>query len=203
MKNVTRTVFAAALAALAPTLSAETYNLDSAHSKAQFAVRHMMVSTVRGDFSKVQGLVVFDPKDAATSHVEITIDANSINTGEPQRDGHLKSPDFFDTHKYPTLKFVSTKVVKQAGGKYLLAGNLTMHGVTKPVTLAVEPTAEVKDPMKPGAYRMGATAMAKVNRKDFGLTWNKALETGGVLIGEDVAITIDVELVRGAAVGTK
>jgi polyisoprenoid-binding protein YceI len=171
-----------------------TYEIDSTHSAVHFSVRHLMVSNVRGEFSKVSGTVKYDPNKPETSTAEATIDANSISTRDPQRDGHLKSPDFLDTEKFPSITFRSKKVeIEQGGGK--VTGDLTIHGVTREVTLEVEgPTPEVKDPW--GKQRIGASATAKISRKDFGLTWNAALETGGVMIGDEVKITIDVEVVR-------
>jgi len=171
-----------------------TYEIDSTHSAVHFSVRHLMVSNVRGEFSKVSGTVKYDPDKPETSTAEATIDANSISTRDPQRDVHLKSPDFLDTEKFPSITFRSKKVeIEQGGGK--VTGDLTIHGVTREVTLEVEgPTPEVKDPW--GKQRIGASATAKISRKDFGLTWNAALETGGVMIGDEVKITIDVEVVR-------
>lgn len=171
---------------------ASEYDVDSAHSSAQFSVKHMMVSNVRGAFSKVTGKANIDEKDITKSTVEATIDATTVNTNEPKRDEHLRSPDFFDTAKYPTITFKSTKV-EQAGQNLKVTGDLTLHGVTKPVVLDVEGfTAEAKDPW--GNTKRGGTATTKINRKDFGLGWNKALETGGVVVGEEVAITLDLEL---------
>jgi polyisoprenoid-binding protein YceI len=183
----------AALVLAAPSFAfAAEYVIDSGHSSADFAVKHMMVSNVRGNFSKVSGAINIDEKDITKSTVEATIDATTINTNEPKRDEHLRSPDFFDTAKYPTISFKSTKV-EQAGSNLKVTGDLTMHGVTKPVVLDVEGfTAEAKDPW--GNVKRGGTATTKLNRKDFGLTWNKALETGGMLVGEDIAVTIELEL---------
>lgn len=192
MKLIQTAVIAAAIAA--PSFAfAASYEVDSSHSSAGFSVKHLMVSNVRGEFGKVTGTVNVDDKDISKSTVEATIDVSTINTREPKRDEHLKSPDFFDVAKYPTITFKSTSV-KQAGeGKLEVVGNLTMHGVTKPVTLAVEgPAKESKDPW--GNIKTGATATTKLNRKEFGLGWNKALETGGVVVGDEVAVTIDLEL---------
>lgn len=180
----------------APALLAQKYTIDPSHTKAQFAVRHLMVSTVRGEFTKVQGWVEYDEKKPEAIRIEATIDAASINTGEPKRDEHLKSPDFFDVAKFPAITFRSKSARRTANG-LAVTGDLTMHGVTKEIVLNVEgPTPEVRDPW--GNYRRGATATAKVNRKDFGLTWNAVLETGGVAVGDEVTITIDVEAVRQA-----
>jgi len=182
--------------AAAPAALAQSYTIDGAHSKAQFSVRHMMVSNVRGEFTKMKGTIDYDEKNPAAIRIEATIDAASINTGEPKRDEHLKSPDFFDVAKYPAITFRSKSARKTAGG-LAVTGDLTIHGVTKEVVLQVEgPSAEVRDPW--GNLRRGATAATKINRKDFGLTWNAALETGGVVVGEEVSITIDVEAVRPA-----
>ena len=174
--------------------SAATYDIDPAHTRVEFAVKHMMVSTVRGDFTKVSGTVTLDDKDLRKSSVHATIEAASITTGVDKRDAHLRSPDFFDVTKFPTLTFKSTKVEKAKDG-YTLHGELTMHGVTKPIVLEVDaPATEVKDMM--GTWKRGATATATLNRKDFGLNWNKALESGGVLVSDTVNVTIELELNR-------
>lgn len=172
-----------------------TYAIDPAHSSVHFSVRHLMVSNVRGEFTKLTGTVKFDPEKPETSTIEAIIDATSISTRDPQRDGHLKSPDFLDTEKFPTITFRSKKVeIVSGGGK--VTGDLTIHGVTREIVLDVEgPTPEIKDPW--GKQRIGASATAKLSRKDFGLTWNAALETGGVMVGDEVKITLDVEVVRG------
>lgn len=172
---------------------ASAWDIDSSHSSAQFSIKHLMVSNVRGEFSKLTGTLNLDDKDITKSSVDVSIDANTISTREAKRDAHLKSPDFFDTAKFPTLTFKSKKVEKAGEGKLKVTGDLTIHGVTKEVVLSVDgPTPEIKDPF--GGVRRGATATAKINRKDFGLNWNKALEAGGVLVGEEVNITLDVEL---------
>ena len=171
-----------------------TYVIDPAHSGAHFSVRHMMITNVRGEFTKVSGKIVWDPENPAATSVEAEIDVNSINTREPQRDGHLRSPDFFDVEKFPQIVFRSTRVAP--GGDGLLAtGDLTIHGVTRSVVLNVEgPTPEARDPW--GATRIGASAGTKINRKDFGLNWNSTLETGGVLVGDEVKISLEVEGIR-------
>jgi polyisoprenoid-binding protein YceI len=174
--------------------AATTYNIDSSHSSAQFSVRHLMISNVKGEFTKVTGSIVYDAANPAASRVEAVIDAATISTREPKRDAHLKSPDFFDTARYPTLSFKSRNVWK-SGGKLQVKGDLTLHGVTREVVLAVDgPTPEQKDPW--GNTRIGATATTSISRSAFGLTWNKALETGGVMVGDDVSITIDLEAVK-------
>jgi polyisoprenoid-binding protein YceI len=172
-----------------------TYNIDPQHSAAQFKVRHMMIANVKGEFDKVSGTVEFDPANLAVSKVEATIDVGSISTRETDRDNHLKSPDFLDAAKFPTITFKSTSVAAAGGGEYKVTGDLTIHGVTKSVVLAVESISdEVKDPW--GFQRRGATAATRINRSDFGLTFNMVLEAGGVMVGEHVDITLDVEMTR-------
>jgi polyisoprenoid-binding protein YceI len=175
-------------------MSQITYAIDPTHSSVHFSVRHLMVSNVRGEFTKVSGTIQFDPQNPAASTVQASIDATSINTRDDQRDGHLKSADFLDVEKFPTIAFKSTKIEARGdGGK--ITGDLTIHGVTRPITLTVEgPSQEIKDPW--GNQRIGASATAKLSRKDFGLTWNAALETGGVMVGDEVKITLDLEAVR-------
>lgn len=155
----------------------------------------MMISWVTGEFGRVTGAVEFDPADPAQSHVEATIDAATLSTREAQRDRHLKSGDFLDVGRYPAITFSSTKVSPAGESAYKVDGELTIRGVTRPVTLAVDSvTAEIKDP--DGRLRRGASARTRIARKDFGLTWNAVLESGGFVVGDDVDITIDVELVR-------
>ncbi|MGO9241749.1 MAG: YceI family protein [Terriglobales bacterium] len=185
------------LSALAlPALAAE-YSIEPAHSAAQFSVRHLMVSNVKGEFKKLSGKVVYDEANPAATVVEATLDVSTINTGEPARDKHLKSADFFDLDKYPTMSFVSTSA-RQTSQGIDVSGNLTIHGVTKAVVLHVSDISkEIKDPM--GLLRRGATATTVVNRHDFGMVWNKNLDGGGVVVGEEVNITIDIEVVRKPA----
>jgi polyisoprenoid-binding protein YceI len=172
-----------------------TWKIDPAHSSADFKVKHMMISHVKGSFAGITGTLTEHAVDASLSSVDASIDLTTINTGDAQRDGHLKSPDFFDAEKFPTMTFQSKTVTKKGEGEYAVAGDLTIHGVTKPATFAVEgPSAPGKDPW--GNTRIGLSATTKINRKDFGLGWNAALETGGVLVGEDVAITLDVEFIK-------
>ncbi|HWV39314.1 MAG TPA: YceI family protein [Vulgatibacter sp.] len=182
----------------APALSfAAPYQIDPSHSNAHFKVRHMMVTTVRGEFTKLAGTVQFDPAKPEAVAIDATIDATTIDTREPKRDDHLKSPDFFDVAKHPTITFKSKSAKSKGKGKLAVTGDLTMRGVTKEVVLGVEGLdAEVKDPW--GNMRIGAVATTKVNRKDFGLNWNQALEAGGVLVGDEVDIVIDVELIKQA-----
>lgn len=171
------------------------YKIDPAHSSAQFIVRHMMITNVRGGFRSVQGMIEYDSADPRQSRVDVVIDANSINTGDEQRDTHLKSGDFLDTAKYPAITFKSTKITPGGQGEWKIAGDLTIHGITKPVTLNAEgPTPEAKDPF--GNTRIGASATAKIKRSDFGLTWNPAVETGGILVGDDLKIELDISAIR-------
>jgi polyisoprenoid-binding protein YceI len=197
MKTLLKSTVAAAALVLPSLALATTYELDPQHTAADFTVRHMMVSNVRGEFGKVTGTLNLDDKDITKSTVEVTIDANSINTREPKRDAHLKSADFFDVAKYPALTFKSTKVEKAGDNKLKVTGDLTMHGVTKTVVLDVDgPSKEMKDPG--GNMRIGAGATTKVNRKDYGLMWNMALESGGVLVGDEVTINLSMEAVKKA-----
>jgi polyisoprenoid-binding protein YceI len=174
-----------------------TYQIDSAHTHAQFKVRHLMISNVKGDFDKVTGTVTIDDENPSASSINITVDVASVSTREPQRDAHLKSADFFDVEKFPTMTFVSKGVVKSGDDSYEVVGDLTIHGVTRTVDLNVEDvTPEVKDPF--GLYRRGASAKATILRSDFELKYNSILETGGVAIGDQVHITIDTEFTRQA-----
>lgn len=171
---------------------ATEWTLDPSHTAAQFSVKHMKISTVRGQFDKLTGTVNLDDKDLTKSTVNVTIDANSINTREPKRDAHLRSPDFFEVAKYPTLTFQSTKVEK-AGDKLLVTGDLTIRGISKPVVLTVEgPSPAVKNPW--GVPVRVISATGKLNRLDYGLKWNKALEAGGFLVGDEITLIIDGEL---------
>ncbi|PYT48951.1 MAG: protein yceI precursor [Acidobacteria bacterium] len=185
---------AAALSLPAPAANSN-WQIDPAHSSAQFSVRHMAISTVRGAFSKVTGSVVFDDKDVSKSTVEVTIDANSVDTRVPDRDNDLRSEKFFDVVHYPSITFKSKRVEQAAPGKLKVTGDLTIRGTTKEVVLDVEgPTAPMKDPW--GNTRNAATATTKINRQDFGVKWNATLDNGGVVVGDDVSIIIDVELVK-------
>src|SRR5665213_3276994 len=174
-----------------------TYQIDPAHSAAQFKVRHMMIANVKGEFDKVSGTVNFDPANPSASTVEAIIDVASISTRDEQRDAHLKSADFFDVEKFPTINFKSKKVTASGSDSFSLTGDLTIHGVTKEVELKVEElTEEAKDPW--GNMRRGAEAKTRINRKEFGMTFNMALDAGGFVVGEDIDITIDVELIHQA-----
>jgi polyisoprenoid-binding protein YceI len=175
-----------------------TWQIDPAHSAAQFSVRHMMVSTVRGTFEKMSGTVLWDGKDITTASVEATIETASITTREPKRDAHLKSADFFDAAKFPRLTFKSVKIEPAGPGKAKMTGDLTIRGATKRAVFDVEgPTPPIKDPY--GNARVGATATTKINRQDFGVSWNGVLDAGGVVVGDEVTITVDIEIVRKAA----
>ena len=195
MKNIIvsiSTIIAMALPAFA---FASTWTIDPDHSNVGFKVRHLMVSNVKGSFEKHTGTVEINDKDITKSKVEVSIDTNSINTNVQKRDEHLRSADFFDVAKYPTMTFVSKKVAKAGKDKLKVTGDLTLHGITKQVVLDVEgPTKESKDPW--GNIRKGATATTKINRKDFGLVWNAALETGGVAVGDEIAIILEIEMIR-------
>jgi polyisoprenoid-binding protein YceI len=195
---------AISVAALAATLSlpaaaaTSRWQIDPNHSAAQFAVRHLAISTVRGAFTKVSGTIQLDDKDISKSSVEVTIDADSVDTRVLNRDKDLRSDHFFDVQKYPTITFKSTKVEQVEPGKLKVTGDLTIHGVTKPVVLDVEgPTAAVKDPW--GNQRAAANATTKINRQDYGVKWNATMDGGGLVVGDDVAITIDVEMVQKPA----
>jgi polyisoprenoid-binding protein YceI len=171
------------------------YQIDPQHTAAHFKVRHMMISNVKGEFSGITGVINLHPADLAASHVEATINAATVSTREPQRDKHLKSADFLDVGRYPVITFRSTKIISSGDGSYALTGDLTIRGVTREVMLQVESlTPEIRDP--DGQFRRGASASTGIERKDFGLTWNAVLESGGFLVGDDVDITIDVEMVR-------
>ncbi len=188
---------AAAIFALALPLvaSASTWTIDPEHSNVGFKVRHLMVSNVRGNFEKHSGTVDINDKDITKSKVAVTIDTASINTNVAKRDTHLRSADFFDVAKYPTMTFVSKRVAKAGKDRLKVTGDLTLHGVTREVVLDVEgPSLESKDPW--GNVRRGASASTTINRKDFGLLWNKALESGGVVVGDEVTITLEIEMIK-------
>lgn len=187
---------AAVLCLVAPgILHAAPWEFDPEHTGVQFKVRHLMVSSVRGEFEKVTGKIVYDEADVTKSAADITINSASINTRVAKRDEHLRSPDFLDVAKYPAITFKSKRVEKAGNGALKMTGDLTIRGVMKEVVLTVEgPTPAIKDPW--GNRRVGGQATAKIHRKDFGLVWNKALETGEVVVGDEVEITIDVEIYR-------
>lgn len=174
-----------------------TWNIDTSHSGAHFTVRHMVVSKVRGAFSRWQGTLAFDEQNPEASKVSVQIEAASIDTREGKRDAHLRSADFFDVAQYPTLSFESTKVEKVEGNTYRVTGDLTIHGITKQVVLDADYLGAGKDPW--GNDRVGFEASTSINRKDFGLSWNQALEAGGVLVGDKIEISLDVEAVKAQA----
>jgi polyisoprenoid-binding protein YceI len=187
---------AAALSLPAGATTSE-WRIDPQHSSAQFSVRHMAISTVRGAFSKVNGTILLDDKDLSKSTVNVTIDVSTVDTREPDRDNDLRSDKFFDVAHFPTMTFKSKKVEQLATGKLKVTGDLTIRGTTKEVVLDVEgPTAPVKDPW--GNVRAAATATSKVNRQDFGVKWNATLDNGGVVVGDEVNITIDAEMIKQA-----
>jgi polyisoprenoid-binding protein YceI len=195
MKNIIVFISTIIVLALPAFASATTWTIDPDHSNVGFKVRHLMVSNVKGNFDKHTGVVEINDKDITKSKVEVSIDTNSINTNVQKRDEHLRSADFFDVAKYPAMTFVSKKVAKAGKDKLKVTGDLTLHGITRQVVLDVEgPTKESKDPW--GNIRKGATATTKINRKDFGLVWNAALETGGVAVGEEITITLEIEMIR-------
>ena len=175
-----------------------TWQIDPQHSSAQFAVRHLGLSTVRGAFSKLSGTMVLDDQDITKSSVEVTIDVNTVDTREPDRDKDLRSERFFDVAHFPTMTFKSKKVEQVAPGKLRLTGELTIRGTSREVTLDVDgPSAAVKDPW--GNQRLAATATTKINRQDYGVKWNAKLDNGGVVVGDDVNITLDVEMIQKPA----
>ena len=171
-----------------------TWNIDPAHSQVEFAVRHMMITTVRGRFPDVKGTVVTEGEDLTTARVDVTIAAHSVDTREPQRDAHLKSADFFDAEQHAAITFKSTGVTGVRGDRLTVTGDLTIRGVTRGVTLDVTVEGTARDPW--GGERAGYSATTKINRSDFGLTWNQALEAGGILVGDEIKITLDLELVK-------
>lgn len=174
---------------------AATWVIDPEHSSVGFKVKHLMVSNVKGNFEKYSGNVEIDEKDITKSRVKVSIDTNSINTNVKKRDDHLRSADFFDVVRFPTMTFVSKKIARVGKDTLKVTGDLTLHGVTKEVALDVTgPSQEIKDPW--GTIRKGATASGKINRKDFGLSWNAALESGGVVVGDEVTITLEIEMIR-------
>lgn len=198
----TATTLAVALAGAPALAQTATYEIDPGHSSATFKVRHLMVSNVRGELGKITGKVVFDEHDVNRSSVEASIDASTINTRDQKRDDHLRSPDFLDVKKNPTITFKSKRVRKGKGASLLVTGDLTIRGVTRETTLEVEGIGapEVRDPW--GNLKRGASATTKINRKDFGMTFNIPLGGGGVVVGDEVSIALDVELGRKAATTT-
>jgi polyisoprenoid-binding protein YceI len=194
--RISKTAIVIALLAALPVLAhADTWQIDPMHTNVEFTVRHMMISNVKGQFTKTSGTVTVNGSDPTSAQIDATIDATSIDTRVERRDNDLKGPNFLDVAKYPTITFKSSKVEAAGPGKWKVTGDLTLHGVTKLVVLDVEATGTpIKDPM--GNTRAGASATTKINRKDFGLSYNKALEAGGVMVGDEVAISIDVEAIK-------
>jgi polyisoprenoid-binding protein YceI len=195
MKSVIAAITAIIALALPLAASASTWTIDPDHTNVGFKVRHLMVSNVRGNFEKESGVIELNDQDITKSKVEVTIDTRSVNTNVQKRDDHLRSADFLNVAAYPTMSFVSKKVAKAGKDRLKVTGNLTLHGVTREVVLDVEgPSQESKDPW--GNIRRGASASTTINRKDFGLVWNKALETGGVVVGDEVNITLEIEMIK-------
>jgi polyisoprenoid-binding protein YceI len=196
MSSIVRAV--ALALTLAPALAfgqVSTWTFDSAHSHASFAVRHMVISNVRGDLGKITGTLTLDEKDVTKSTVEATIDVTAIDTREPKRDEHLKSPDFFDVAKFPNITFKSTKVAKAGKDGLKVTGDLTIRGTTKQVVLDVKgPTAEMTDPYK--NVRRGVSATTKINRMDYGVSFSAVLEGGGAVVGNEVNVEIEAELIK-------
>ena len=187
----------AAVLSLPAGAATSEWKIDPQHSSAQFSVRHLAISTVRGAFSKVTGTLELDDNDITKSTVDVTIDVSTVDTREPDRDKDLRSEKFFDVAHYPSITFKSRKIQQIAPGKLKVTGDLTIHGTTKEVVLDVEgPTAPVKDPW--GNVRAAATSTTRLNRQDFGVKWNATLDNGGVVVGDDVNITIDVEMIKQA-----
>lgn len=194
------TLLALSLAPALALAAESTWNLDASHSNAGFAIRHLVVSTVRGNFTKFTGTLKLDEADVTKSTVEATLDVASVDTRVADRDAHLKSPDFFDVAKYPTMTFRSTKVVAAGKDKLAVTGDLTLHGVTRPVTLEVTTSPEVKGMF--GETRRAFAATGKIDRKDFGLTWSKLVEAGPVL-GDEVTLTLEIEAVKDQKTASK
>jgi polyisoprenoid-binding protein YceI len=194
--RVSALVLAMAVPSFAQT---ETWKVDPAHSKAVFSVRHLGISTVRGEFSGASGEAQIDDKDATKSQISVSLDVATVNTGQSGRDNDLKSANFFDAAQFPTMSFKSKNVSKAADGHLKLAGDLTIHGVTKEVTFDIDgPTPAINDPFGKGGFRRGASATAKINRKDFGILWNHLMDSGGLVVSDEVSITIDLEFVKKA-----
>lgn len=188
----------AAILAVSSPAATTTWQVDPAHTAAGFSVKHMMIATVRGQFKGVTGTVNWDDQDISNSIVDVTIDANTVDTGEPKRDADLKSANFFDVAHYPTITFKSTKIERISAAKMKVAGNLTIHGITKPVVLDVEgPSGAIKDPY--GNTRVALNATTTVNRMDYGVKWNAKMDGGGIVVGDDVNINIDLEMIKKEA----
>jgi polyisoprenoid-binding protein YceI len=185
--------------AVQPVATRSTWTVDPVHTSAEFGIRHLMITTVRGRFTDVQGTVVTDDADPAKGSVEVTIGAASIDTREAQRDAHLRSADFFDVEKHPTITFRSTAIRDLSDDDFKVVGDLTIHGVTRQVVLDATSEGRARDPW--GGDRAGFHATTKIKRSDFGLTWNQLLEAGGLTVADDVKITLEVQLVKKADQG--
>lgn len=182
-----------ALSLLTSLASAASYDVDPAHTHVGFSVTHMTIATVRGEFGTVSGTVDYDPANVAATKINATVAVSSVDTREPKRDAHLAAPEFFDAAKFPTMTFVSRSVANAGASGFDVVGDLTIRGVTKPVTFHVDPiSAEIKDPW--GGFRRAAHATAKINRKDFGVSWSGTMDSGGYVVSDEVAIELDVEL---------
>jgi polyisoprenoid-binding protein YceI len=187
---------AAALGFSAPQGAPDAWHIDSNHSAAYFAVRHLMISTVRGTFNGVSGVVHYDPKHVSDASVEASVDCRTLNTGVAKRDDQMKGPDFFDTKRFPMMKFHSKRVEQAGPGKLKITGELTINDITRPVALDVEgPSPPVKDAQ--GREKIGLNASTKIDRKDFHIIWNEVLDGGGLAVADEVSITLDIELIRG------
>lgn len=198
LSRITLSATLAAALALPAAAATTTWQIDPAHTAASFAVKHLMISTVRGEFKGITGTVNWDDQDITKSTVDVTIDSKTVDTNEPNRDKDLKSDKFFDVEKYPTITFKSKKVEQVSVGKLKVTGDLTIHGITKETVLDVEgPSASVKDPW--GNTRVAIAATTKVNRQDYGVKWNASIDGGGVVVGDDVNITIDLEMIKKVA----
>ena len=183
-------------ATVSPSTTTTTWQIDPTHSHVEFAVKHLMIATVKGRFADVQGSIVANDDNPNDARIDVTIAAASIDTRQDQRDAHLRSPDFLDVERFPTITFRSKRIEARKGDEFRIVGDLTIRDTTREVTLDAEHTGRARDPW--GNERAAFTATTKVNRKEYGLTWNQALEAGGVLVGDDLKITIDVELVKQA-----
>jgi polyisoprenoid-binding protein YceI len=175
-------------------MNEHTYTIDPNHSSVRFWVRHLMISKVHGEFSSISGTVIGSFEDAANARVEVTIEAAGLNTGNEARDAHLTSPDFLDVEQFPAITFKSTSISKTGEDSYDVTGDLTMHGVTRPVTLKTEVTPEIPSPF--GGFKVGVSSTATIDRGQFGMTWNQAIESGGVMVGKEIHLMIDLELDR-------
>jgi polyisoprenoid-binding protein YceI len=195
LKKALVAIFASAILAIASSARAETWNIDPVHSNISFSARHMMISDVRGEFDKFSGSITANGEDPNSVVIEATIDTASLNTRSDMRDKDLKGPNFLDVAKYPTMTFKSTKIEPDGDGKWKVTGDLTLHGVTKPVVLEVTgPSTNIKDPY--GNTRRGASATTTIKRQDFGISFNKTLDSGGMVVGNDVPVSIDVEAIK-------